>query len=153
MRPNWGVEGARKRGWRIFYQRFRTVEVYLFINWKEIELPSPFLSLSLSPSSFFFFFFSLPFLFFFFSAMEASKRGLAEKGAERWCVCEKEREREREGERIRRSCGRKKRIEIAQDFRTEMEIRYRNRDFHHREPLSVYGAWNNVSTERWIAEE
>lgn len=62
--------------------------------------------------------------------MEASKRGLAEKGAERWC--------EREG--IRRSCGRKKRIEIAQDFRTEMEIRYRNRDFHHREPLSVYGA-------------
>ena len=97
MRPNWGVEGARKRGWRIFYQRFRTVEVYLFINWKEIELPSPFLSLSLSPSSFFFFFFSLPFLFFFFSAMEASKRGLAEKGAER-CVCEKERERERERE-------------------------------------------------------
>lgn len=49
-------------------------------------------------------------------------------------------EREREKERIRRSCGRKKRIEIAQDSRTEMEVRYRNRDFHHRESLPGYGA-------------
>lgn len=46
----------------------------------------------------------------------------------------------REREREKESGGRKKRIEIAQDFRTEMEIRYRNRDFHHRKPLSVYGA-------------
>ena len=151
MRPNWGVEGARKRGWRIFYQRFRTVEVYLFINWKEIELPSPFLSLSLYHPLLSSSFFSL-FLFSssFFRQWKRAK-GVSRKKARKGGVCV--REREREGERIRRSCGRKKRIEIAQDFRTEMEIRYRNRDFHHREPLSVYGAWNNVSTERWIAEE
>ena len=92
-----------------------------------------FLSLSLSLRYFSFSFFPVSSFFFFFSAMEVEsrqERGFADKSAER----ERKREREREGEGKRerereRSCGRKKRIEIAQDFRTEMEVRYRKPRF------------------------
>ena len=119
-----------------------SVGVYLFINWKEIELPfHPALLLSPHFFSLFLCLYDI-FLFpsfqslrssFFFSAMEVEsrqERGFADKSAERERKRERERGRGKEREREReRSCGRKKRIEIAQDFRTEMEVRYRKPRF------------------------
>ena len=96
MRPNWGVEGARKRGWRIFYQRFRTVEVYLFINWKEIELPSPFLSLSITLFFLLLFFLSSFSLLLFFGNGSEQKGSRGKRRGKVVCVWERERERERE---------------------------------------------------------
>lgn len=58
--------------------------------------------------------------------------------------------REREG---RNQAVVKRELKLRKTFGTEMEIRYRNRDFHHRKPLSVFMVHEIMfPRNRWIEE-